>query len=142
MSFYKEFDDPHDQISLVNNYCHVEGLTLDQSLEKLTSNTLSVTEQIMSVFADKDPRLVDTLTRFMHGYITWHLCDKRYRISEIYERTQDDEAGRKFRHYFDEACKTGKVDPAEWTVPTVTSLITQEEVKRRRSVWGFSFGLY
>ena len=127
ISFYKEFDDPRDQTSLVNNYCHVEDLTIEQGLEKLTRNTLRVSEQLIAVFADKDPQLVETLTRFMHGYITWHLSDKRYRINEIYEQTLDDEVGMKFRSYYEAAHKVGAVDPAEWTTPTFTSLMKQTQ---------------
>ncbi|KAJ5584760.1 uncharacterized protein N7459_004560 [Penicillium hispanicum] len=123
ISFYKEFDDPRDQTSLINNYCHVEGLSVTAALEKLTRNTLRVNEQIVSVFKDKDPRLVDTLTRFMHGYVTWHLCDNRYRINEIYEQAgEGDELGRKFRSYYEEANRVGRVDPKEWAVVDVPSV--------------------
>ncbi|KAJ6484019.1 Trichodiene synthase-domain-containing protein [Mycena sanguinolenta] len=127
ISYYKEFDDPRDQTSFVNNYCHVSDLTLDEGLEKLIKNTLRVTEQIVKVFGEKDPSVRDTLTKFMHGYITWHLCDKRYRIAEIYDSALDDETGRKFRHYFDEANKVGQVDPSEWTEPTFLSLAQEQE---------------
>ena len=114
ISFYKEFDEPRDQTSLVKNYCHVEDLTLTQGLEKLTRNTLRVTEQIVAVFEGKDARLVDTLTRFMHGYVTWHLCDDRYRISEIYDQVDIDGNGDKFRRYYEEASKVGRIDAKEW----------------------------
>lgn len=117
ISFYKEFDDDRDQTSLVRNYCHVDGLTINEGLERLTCNTLRVTEQIMSVFADKDPAVSGTLTKFMHGYVTWHLCDARYRISEIDSRVGDGEAGSRFRRYFQAANRVGKVDPATWAIP-------------------------
>ena len=124
ISFYKEFDDERDQTSLVNNYCHVEGLTVDEGLRKLTTQTLKVSEELMAVFKDKDPRLVDTLTRFMHGYVTWHLCDKRYRISEIYEQicNSDDPVKQSFCRYFDNANKVGRVNADEWATPKVDSI--------------------
>lgn len=107
----------------MNNYCHVEGLTLDQSLEKLTQNTLAVSERLMSVFADKDPRFVETLTRYMHGYVTWHLCDARYRMNEVYEQVGDDEVGLKFRRYYEDACKVGRVDPDKWAKPMSSFMV-------------------
>lgn len=114
VSFYKEFDEPHDQTGLIKNYCHVEDLTLTQGLEKLTRNTLRLTEQIVAVFDDKDARLVDNLTRFMHGYLIWHLSDDRYRISEIYEKVDTDGTGGKFRRYYEKASEVCRVDPNEW----------------------------
>jgi trichodiene synthase len=138
ISFYKEFDDPRDQTSLINNYAYVEGLTTDEALEKLTANTLRVSEQIMAVFADKDPRLVNTLTRFMHGYVTWHLCDDRYRISEIYKQVDGgSEVDCKFRRYYEEANKVGRVEASEWAVPIATAIIEKERVNTSYLRWIF-----
>lgn len=64
ISFYKEFDDLHDETTLINNYCHVEQLTLREGLEKLGRNLVRLTEPIFAVFEDKDPRLLDAMTRF------------------------------------------------------------------------------
>ncbi|KAJ2970533.1 hypothetical protein NQ176_g8143 [Zarea fungicola] len=74
--------------SLVNNYVATHGLTLGQALEKLIQEVLLSSKQMMAVFADKDPQLRETISRFMHGYVTWHLCDDRYRLSEIYARAK------------------------------------------------------
>lgn len=128
ISFYKEFDDPRDQTSLVNDYCYVEGLTITEALEKLTSNTLRVSKQIIAVFEDKDPSLAETSLRFMHGYITWHLCDNRYRINEIYEQTGADEVGRKLSCYYEEANKVGWVDPKDWAIRNFTPWTDEERV--------------
>lgn len=78
LSFYKEFDDPRDELTLINNHCMVGDLTLQERLEKVTEDTLRITRQIMSVFADRDSRVKDTITRYMHGYITGHLCDRTH----------------------------------------------------------------
>ncbi|KAJ5593907.1 trichodiene synthase [Penicillium hispanicum] len=116
ISFYKEFDDLHDETTLINNYCHVENLTLSEGLEKLGRNLVHLTEQIFAVFEDKDPRLLDAMTRFMHGYATWHLFQKRYRMGEIYEKVgTNTEVGRRFRRYYEEARETAYLDPREWT---------------------------
>ena len=120
LSFYKEFDGLRDQTSLVNNYCHVGCLTVYDGLEKLTHKTLRVSKQIMSVFEDKNPRVRTNMTQFMHGYITWHLSNHRYRLNEIYERASGtDEMSRKFRSYYEDANKVGQIDQAEWVVESI-----------------------
>lgn len=125
ISFYKEFDDPRDQTSLVKNYCHVEGISLDQALDRLTRDTILRCEQLLAVFEGKDPKMLDTLKAFVQGYVTWHLCDKRYRINEVYERAGDSPAGVKFRHYYEEAKKVGSVDLGDWAVPPVSDMAEQ-----------------
>ncbi|KAH8198200.1 hypothetical protein TruAng_007627 [Truncatella angustata] len=132
ISFYKEFDDPRDQTSLINNYCHVGGLTLQEGLEKLTHNTLRVSKQIKSVFADKDEGVANAMSKFMHGYVTWHLCDKRYRVNEIHEGLRDDGGvTTKFCRYYEEAQRVGGIDPAEWTGPTFLELIKEQRGQER-----------
>ncbi|PLB46472.1 trichodiene synthase [Aspergillus steynii IBT 23096] len=129
ISFYKEFYDERDQTSLVNNYSHVDGISTTEALEKLIQDTLRESVQIMSVFKDKHPLILETLTRFMHGYVTWHLCDQRYRVNEIYEQVdRKSEVGRKFCRYFEKANKVGRIDPAEWAVPAVAGFSGSKEL--------------
>ena len=71
---------------------------------------------MMQVFADKDEEVRDTVMKFMHGYVTWHLCDPRYKMAKLCELAGDDETGRKFRQYFEDATKVGCVDPALWAL--------------------------
>ncbi|KAL7917999.1 Trichodiene synthase [Trichoderma austrokoningii] len=131
LSFYKEFDNPRDESSLVNNYCMVSDLTLQEGLEKVTENTLRITKQIMRVIADWDSRVKNIITRFMHGYITWHLCDRRYRLSEVYEFLRGDDAvSVKFRQYYEEAYDIGWIDPAEWTRPTFLELVRKQDLRQ------------
>lgn len=125
MSFYKEYDDPRDQTSLVNNYCRVEGIDLNQALDKLTRDTIHCCEQMLVVFEGKDPKVVATLEAFVQGYVTWHLCDKRYRLNEVYERSGDSPVEAKFRHYYEEARRVGYIDQGEWAVPSVAELVAE-----------------
>ena len=125
MSFYKEFDDPRDQTSLVNNYCQCEGISLNQALDKLTRDTIHCSEQIFSVFEGKDGQIRATLEAFIHGYVTWHLCDARYRLEEVSKRAGDSPAGMKFSQYTEMARKVGGVDPGEWAFPSVATLVEQ-----------------
>ncbi|KEY64043.1 Tri5 [Stachybotrys chartarum IBT 7711] len=133
MSFYKEFDDPRDQTSLVKNYVVSEGITLNQALEKLTQDTLQSSEQMMVVFSQKDPKIMDTIECFMHGYITWHLCDNRYRLKEIYDRTKDiqTEDAMKFRKFYEQAFKVGAIEATEWAYPTVVERLEQRKAEEQ-----------
>lgn len=133
MSFYKEYDDPRDQTSLVNNCCRVKGIGLNQALERLTRDTIHCNDRMLAVFEGKDPKVVATLDAFVQGYVTWHLCDNRYRLSEIYERSGDSPTEVKFRQYYEEARKVGYIDKEEWAVPSVAELVAeaiQPRVKR------------
>lgn len=61
-----------------------------EAVQKLTHNLLRVSKQAMYVFKDKDLWLLVRLTRFMYGYVTWHLSSKRCRMNEIYEQASED----------------------------------------------------
>lgn len=119
-SFYKESKDRHDHMSLINNYCHVGQLTVNEAFENLTSKTLQVTKEIMTVFKDKDPRVLNSVLAFMNGYVTFHLTARRYRIRELYDQADmEHEVGRKFRLYFESAQRAALVDPSELSVPAL-----------------------
>ena len=133
MSFYKEFDDERDQTSLVNNYCHTEEINLDQALEKLTRDTIHDSEQLMVVFEGRDPKMEATLKAFIQGYVTWHMCDRRYRMNEVYKSCGEGPNAEKFRQYYEKARKVGEVQLEEWTTPSVTTLAEQVD---KKSLWG------
>jgi len=127
MSFYKEFDEPRDQTSLVNNYARCDGTTLDEALNKLTRDCIVDSEQIVAVFKDKDPKLADTLFSFCQGYVTWHLSDPRYRLKELWDRAGNSSAGLEFRRYQQAGAKVGTVDPKEWAYPPVKELAEKQK---------------
>ena len=128
MSFYKEFDEPRDQTSLVNNYARCDGTTLDEALNKLTRDCIVMSQQIVAVFKDKDPKLADTVFSFCQGSVTWHLCDSRYRLKELWDRAGNSPAGLAFRHYQQSAARVGAVDPKEWAFPLVKDLAEKQTV--------------
>lgn len=125
MSYYKESMAERDQTSLVNNYVQCDEISLNDALDKLTRDTIHCSEQMVAVFEGKDPQLVATLKAFVQGYVTWHLCDARYRLSELYERGKETATGMKFREYQKKARKVGAVDPKQWATPTVATLVEQ-----------------
>lgn len=136
LSFYKEYDDPRDQTSLVKNYVTTYGITLGEALEKLIEDTLLSSKQMVAVFTDKDPQLKETITRFMHGYVTWHLCDNRYRLNEIYlqAKTMDTEDARTFTRFREQAAKVGAVEASEWVKFTVMDVVEAKKAAKHKSL--------
>nr|UWK20160.1 trichodiene synthase [Trichoderma cf. fertile] len=107
-----------------------EGITLDQALDRLCKDTIRSSEEIIQVFHDKDPKMYEILTGFIQGYITWHLCDDRYRLVEVYESAGDDPIAQRFKKYAESARRVGAIDPARYCVPSVTELCELEMAKR------------
>ena len=128
VSFYKEFDDMHDQATLVNNYCRVEGISPNQALDKVTRDVVHCCERL-AVFEGKDANVKATVDAFVQGYMTFSICDDRYRMNEVYERCGDGPVAIKFRRYYEDAMRVGKVDPEEWAVPSVSSIVEQAKNK-------------
>ncbi|RJE24484.1 Major Facilitator Superfamily [Aspergillus sclerotialis] len=123
LSFYKEFDVPRDQTSLINNYARCNDITLQEALGKVTEDTIVDSVQLLSVFRDKDPRILHTLRAFLQGYVTWHLCDPRYRLQELHSLTKELTGDSiKLQNYLQSAKEVGSVDPKEWAYPSVASL--------------------
>ncbi|KAK1492451.1 trichodiene synthase [Colletotrichum tamarilloi] len=131
LSFYKEFDEPRDQTSLVNNYAKCDRITLAEALNKLTRDTIRCSEQIVEVFADKDPSIADTLQTFCQGYVTWHLSDPRYRLRELVTSAAggDTATAKEFRRYQAAGDLVGAVDPKEWAYPPVADLVEDHSVE-------------
>lgn len=109
ISFYKEFDEPRDQICLVNVSVCCNGTTLDEALKKSTDDITVSSEQLVKVFKDKDPKFVDTIRSFMHGHVAWHTYDPRNRLNELCDRAGDSPAGATFREYQQAESKVGSV---------------------------------
>lgn len=117
-SFYKEFD--QDEPNLVSNLCTVEGMTTEQALERLTDQAIHACVRILELLDDKDAAVRQTIRRFIHGYVTWHFCELRYRMGEVYKVAAAPElglAGKKFREYQDKAFSVGWVPLEEWSLP-------------------------
>ncbi|KAL5093615.1 Trichodiene synthase [Trichoderma cf. simile WF8] len=125
-SFYKEYFTERDQTSLVNNYVACDGITLDQALYKLCEDAIRSSEEMIHVFQDKHPMIYESLTRFIQGYITWHLCDDRYRLIEICDSSSNSPIAQKFQNYMESARRVGIIDTARYCVPSVTELCKRE----------------
>ena len=133
ISFYKEFDDSRDQVSLVTNYCQVEGITLREAFGRLTADTIHCVERLRAIFdgvgggeGGKTPAVKVSIDAMVQGYVTFHFCDQRYRMRELYERSDDETLhGTRFRHYYEAATRVGLIDLEEWAAcATATATAT------------------
>ena len=126
ISFKKEFHSPQDQTNLIKNYRAVDGIGLDQAIDRLTDEIIHNFEQLLSIFEGKDPAVKATVKAFAYGYITWHLCDARYRMSEVLDRCGREGVGERFRNYYEQARSVGRIDFLEWTEPSVFMMLKQK----------------
>ncbi|KAE8357780.1 Trichodiene synthase [Aspergillus caelatus] len=117
ISFYKEYDSPRDQINLVSNLAHCNRVGWEVAFEELTRDTILYCEQLVTVFQGKDPKVEATVRAFVHGYVTWHLCDPRFRMQEVYDQTGQSEADLKFRRFYEQATSIGVIDFKLWASP-------------------------
>lgn len=108
ISFYKEHH--RNEVSLISTWCAVDGITIKQGLERLTDDAINVTIRTFEILGDKNPEILDTVRAFIHGYITWHLCEPRYCLWEISEAMGLGDRGGaksktmlKYRQYLEEA---------------------------------------
>lgn len=111
LSFYKEH--AQNEVNLISSWCAVDGTTIKQGLERLTDETIYATVRILDILGDKDLEILDTVRAFIHGYVTWHFSEPRYRLREIYEKRDIgdmSEAMVKFRHYLEKASSVGWVE--------------------------------
>jgi trichodiene synthase len=117
ISFYKEFDNPRDQISLINNVCKAEGLTVPQSFRKVAEDSINCCKRLQAIFDDtKDPAIVRTIREFLQGYVTWHICDPRFRMREVYDQAELLPGRDKFRRYYEHALDVGGYKREQWAL--------------------------
>jgi trichodiene synthase len=127
LSFFKEFnneeyDNVGEEVNFVSCIHTAHGLTLEQALERVSGLAIDSCVKLFAVFEDKDPKFRATIHAFIHGYITWHFVDLRYRLREVYEnvnsgRFAEDSVKEKFCKYYEKAFKTGWVDLDLWALP-------------------------
>ncbi|KAI0168707.1 trichodiene synthase [Pestalotiopsis sp. NC0098] len=117
ISFYKEFDNPRDEINLVSNLARCNQVDWEVAFKQLTDDTILYCKQLVDVFQGKDPKIEATIRAFVHGYVTWHLCDPRFRMHEVYAQLGQDENATKFRRFYERATSIGEIDHMLWANP-------------------------
>jgi trichodiene synthase len=115
LSYYKEFD--QDEANLVSNWCVTDGIDKVQALQRLTDQTIRACNKILEIFAERDAGIRDVIRRFIHGFVTSHICSKRYRLSELYDTATGPDADA-FRAYYEQSINAAMVEQSEWTIST------------------------
>lgn len=113
LSYYKEFD--QDEANLVSNWSVTDGIDKVQALHRLTDQTIHACNKILEIFAERDAGVRDAIRRFIHGFVTSHICSKRYRLSELYDTATGPDADA-FRAYYEQSINAAMVEQAEWTL--------------------------
>ncbi|KAJ5727376.1 hypothetical protein N7493_005196 [Penicillium malachiteum] len=81
MSSYKEAFEQED-CNFVDNSAKTLGVTRIQALRKLCADTLELAGRLHCL-SSTNPGLGETIESFIHGYIMYHLCQRRYRLEEL-----------------------------------------------------------
>ncbi|KAG8528567.1 uncharacterized protein KY384_006739 [Bacidia gigantensis] len=117
-SFYKEVHDPDDRINAATTYSHAHGVTLQESFEYIVEEAVSCLEQIRTVFTKgRVPAVQKVVESTLQGYVTYHICEDRYRLGELTEKGGDDPNATEFSRYYNMIRKVGWFDPSEWPQP-------------------------
>jgi Trichodiene synthase (TRI5) len=79
LSFYKEAD---ERTNYINNHAVAHNITPLESLEIVCRKSVDIFHTINAILAPNEA-LRDVVQRFMYGYAVYHMCSRRYRLSEL-----------------------------------------------------------
>ncbi|KAJ6028446.1 Trichodiene synthase [Penicillium herquei] len=81
MSSYKEAFEEED-CNFVDNSAKMLGVTRIKALRKLCADTVELVGRLRCL-SSTNSTLCVTIESFIHGYIMYHLCQRRYRLEEL-----------------------------------------------------------
>jgi trichodiene synthase len=68
---------PTDRKNLVTNFCHVEGLSIQEGFDRVAADATRGVQKAQEVFdGTHDPTVEEAMHGFIRGYIRWHTCDR------------------------------------------------------------------
>lgn len=116
ISYFKEFGNTRDQVNLVRNWAHVEDMRIDDAFQRLADETIRSGEQLLIIVKDLDPGFKETVQGFLHGYVTWHFCDQRFRMADVYLLANglDSTEATRFCEYYEAIMHVGGLDIKDW----------------------------
>lgn len=116
ISYFKEFGNTRDQVNLVRNWAYVEGMRIDDAFQRLADETIRSGERLLSIVKDLDPGFKETVQGFLHGYVTWHFCDQRFRMADVYLLASglDSTEATRFCEYYEAIMRVGGSDINDW----------------------------
>lgn len=115
-SFYKEAS--AEETCLVNSICSTEGVGSEQVLRRVVDHSVRAVRKLREVIEIRQsPGVTKTVNDFIRGYIRWHLCDERYRMSELDVQCGDEGTNAvKFQRFRQIACRAGCVGTVDFHV--------------------------
>lgn len=123
VSFYKEFE--HEDMILAKNCARTYDISIPEALQKLIHETLESVDRITCVFGEKSAKASKPIHTFMHGYVTWHLCNQRYRMKEMVELLNEGELSERFRKFYEQTQNVGQLPLEQWATPSIEELIEE-----------------
>lgn len=116
ISYFKEFGNTRDQVNLVRNWAHVEDMRIDDAFQRLADETIRSGERLLSIVKGLDPGFKETVQGFLHGYVTWHFCDQRFRMADVYLLASglDSTEATRFCEYYEAIMRVGGLDINDW----------------------------
>lgn len=116
LSYFKEFDNSRDEVNLVRNWAYVEDMRIEDAFQRLADETILAGERCVSMVKDLDPGFKETVLGLVHGYVTWHLCDQRYRMADVYKlaRSLDSVEAARFCEYYETTMRAWGFGIDDW----------------------------
>ncbi|GKZ73714.1 terpene cyclase [Aspergillus niger] len=82
LSFYKEELKEEDSPGFVQSYAKVHDSTALHALQQLRHETIKEVRKIRRMLSN-DVQMAERINQFIYGYIFYHLCTGRYRLTEL-----------------------------------------------------------
>ncbi|GKZ85327.1 terpene cyclase [Aspergillus niger] len=82
LSFYKEELKEEDSPGFVQSYAKVHNSTALHALQQLRHETIKEVRKIRSMLSN-DVQMAERINQFIYGYIFYHLCTGRYKLTEL-----------------------------------------------------------
>ncbi|GLA26997.1 terpene cyclase [Aspergillus niger] len=82
LSFYKEELKEEDSPGFVQSYAKVHDSTALHALQQLRHETIKEVRKIRRMLSN-DVLMAERINQFIYGYIFYHLCTGRYRLTEL-----------------------------------------------------------
>lgn len=116
LSYFKEFGDSREQVNLVRNWAYVDDMPVEDAFQRLADETIRTGERLVTMVKDFDPGFRETVLGFVHGYVSWHFCDQRYRMADISQLAShlDSAEAARFCEYYETTMRAWGFGIDEW----------------------------
>ncbi|KII93611.1 hypothetical protein PLICRDRAFT_49644 [Plicaturopsis crispa FD-325 SS-3] len=82
MSFYKEELEEGDSLNYVSSIAKYRNITKLEALRLVADKAVAHHAAVVRILSPH-PEAADAFRSFSRGYVTWHTCEKRYKLHEL-----------------------------------------------------------